>query len=106
MFLYSVSEDTGQLLILSREALSFQLLFAIVPLVMFNASHAKMSDLVTPRWQTVVLYEILKSGGKTEAAKPRTAERFVRLIALFCILDWRVYKMTMINESVRFSVYP
>lgn len=48
------SEETGQLLILSQVVLSFQLPFAIVPLVMFTASRAKMGDLVAPRWLTVL----------------------------------------------------
>ena len=47
-------EETGQLLILSQVVLSFQLPFAIVPLVMFTASRAKMGDLVAPRWLTAV----------------------------------------------------
>ena len=48
------SKETGQLLILSQVVLSFQLPFAIVPLVMFTASRAKMGDLVAPRWLTAV----------------------------------------------------
>ena len=48
------SRETGQLLILSQVVLSFQLPFAIVPLVMFTASRAKMGDLVAPRWLTVI----------------------------------------------------
>ena len=48
------SEGTGQLLILSQVVLSFQLPFAIVPLVMFTASRAKMGDLVAPRWLTII----------------------------------------------------
>lgn len=48
------SEGTGQLLILSQVVLSFQLPFAIVPLVMFTASRAKMGDLVAPLWLTVL----------------------------------------------------
>jgi manganese transport protein len=46
------SAETGQLLILSQVVLSFQLPFAIVPLVMFTASRAKMGDLVAPTWLT------------------------------------------------------
>ena len=42
------SEGTGQLLILSQVVLSFQLPFAIVPLVMFTASRAKMGPMVSP----------------------------------------------------------
>jgi manganese transport protein len=46
--------STGELLILSQVVLSFQLPFAIVPLVMFTASPAKMGALVAPRWLTLV----------------------------------------------------
>jgi manganese transport protein len=46
------SGGVGELLILSQVVLSFQLPFAIVPLVMFTASHAKMGELVAPRWLT------------------------------------------------------
>lgn len=44
---------TGQLLILSQVVLSLQLPFAIVPLVMFTASRAKMGVFVAPRWLTM-----------------------------------------------------
>jgi manganese transport protein len=46
--------QTAKLLILSQVILSLQLPFAIVPLVMFTASKAKMGALVAPRWLTVV----------------------------------------------------
>ena len=48
------AEETGKLLILSQVVLSFQLPFAIVPLVLFTASRAKMGDLVAPRWLTAM----------------------------------------------------
>lgn len=48
------SDDIGRLLILSQVVLSFQLPFAIVPLVMFTASRAKMGDLQSPRWLTLL----------------------------------------------------
>jgi hypothetical protein len=41
----------------------------------------------------------LKSGCKAEESKLRTAERLVNLIAVFCILSWRIFWMTMINRS-------
>jgi manganese transport protein len=44
----------GKLLILSQVVLSFQLPFAVIPLVMFTASRSKMGDLVAPRWLTAV----------------------------------------------------
>ena len=52
------TEGVGQLLILSQVVLSFQLPFAIVPLVMFTASRAKMGELVAPWWLTAVCWLI------------------------------------------------
>ena len=43
-------KGTAQLLILSQVVLSLQLPFAIIPLVMFTASKAKMGTFVAPRW--------------------------------------------------------
>jgi manganese transport protein len=44
----------GQLLILSQVILSLQLPFAVVPLVIFTASRAKMGPFVAPRWLTLL----------------------------------------------------
>jgi len=44
----------GKLLILSQVVLSFQLPFAVIPLVLFTASRTKMGELVAPRWLTAV----------------------------------------------------
>ena len=41
---------TAQLLILTQVVLSLQLSFAVIPLVMFTASRAKMGELVAPAW--------------------------------------------------------
>jgi hypothetical protein len=51
------------------------------------------------RWKIEVFHKILKSGCKAEAAKLRTAQRLTNLIALFCILAWRVFWMTMLTRS-------
>ena len=48
------ADASGELLILSQVVLSFQLPFAIVPLVMFTASRAKMGALVAPVWLTLI----------------------------------------------------
>lgn len=45
--------ETGKLLILSQVILSLQLPFAVVPLVQFTASKAKMGELVAPRWLVI-----------------------------------------------------
>jgi manganese transport protein len=52
--IYYGAEGTGFLLILSQVILAFQLPFAIVPLVMFTRDKAKMGELVSPQWLTVV----------------------------------------------------
>lgn len=48
------AEGTGMLLILSQVILAFQLPFAIVPLVMFTRDRAKMGDLASPGWLTLL----------------------------------------------------
>jgi manganese transport protein len=52
--IWAGEKATGQLLILSQVVLSLQLPFAVVPLVMFTASRAKMGPYVAPRWLTAV----------------------------------------------------
>ncbi len=48
------SDKTAFLLILSQVILSFQLPFAIIPLIMFTSSRQKMKNLVAPIWLTIV----------------------------------------------------
>jgi hypothetical protein len=52
------------------------------------------------RWKIEVFHKILKSGCKAEASKLRTAERLVNLIAIFCLLAWRIFRANH-DESVR-----
>ena len=52
------------------------------------------------RWKIETFHKILKSGCKAEDARLRTAERLLRLLAVFCVLSWRIFWMTMINRSV------
>jgi manganese transport protein len=52
--IWAGEKATGQLLILSQVVLSLQLPFAVVPLVMFTASRAKMGPYVAPRWLTAL----------------------------------------------------
>src|SRR5262249_9613806 len=44
-------------------------------------------------------HKILKSGCKAEESRLRTADRLVNLIAVFCILSWRIFWMTMLNRA-------
>jgi hypothetical protein len=52
------------------------------------------------RWKIETFHKILKSGCKAEESKLRTAERLARLLAVFCILSWRVFWLTMMNRSL------
>ena len=48
--IYYGSAGTGELLVLTQVILSLQLSFAVVPLVMFTSSRAKMGAMVAPVW--------------------------------------------------------
>ena len=50
------------------------------------------------RWKIEVFHKILKSGCRAEDARLRTADRLVNLIAIFCLLSWRIFWMTMLNR--------
>jgi len=41
----------------------------------------------------------MKSGCKAEESKLRTAERLTNLMAIFCIIAWRVFWLCMINRT-------
>lgn len=58
----------------------------------------KMLTWYAMRWKIETFHKILKSGCKAEASKLRAAERIVNLIAVFCILSWRIFWMTMMNR--------
>ena len=50
------------------------------------------------RWKIEIFHKILKSGCRAEQAKLRTESRLVNLLAVFCILSWRVFWLTMTNR--------
>jgi hypothetical protein len=51
------------------------------------------------RWKIEVFHKIVKSGCRAENARLRTAQRLANLIAVFCIVSWRVFWMTMLNRA-------
>ena len=51
------------------------------------------------RWKIETFHKVLKSGCRVEEAKLRTAERLTNLIAVFCIVAWRVFWLTMVNRT-------
>ena len=59
-------------------------------------------DWYAVRWKVETFHKILKSGCNAEKAKLRSAERLVKLIAVFCIIAWRIFWMTMVNRGEKF----
>ena len=51
------------------------------------------------RWKIEVFHKILKSGCRAEDAKLRTADRLMNLVAVFCIVSWRVMWLTMMARA-------
>ncbi len=50
------------------------------------------------RWKIETFHKVMKSGCKAEESKLRTAERLTNLMAIFCIIAWRVFWLCMINR--------
>lgn len=50
------------------------------------------------RWTIETFHKILKSGCRAEDSKLRSAERLANLIAMMCILAWRVLWLCMVNR--------
>lgn len=50
------------------------------------------------RWKIETFHKILKSGARSEEAKLRSASRLANLIAVLCLLSWRIFWMTMMNR--------
>jgi transposase-like protein len=51
------------------------------------------------RWKIEMFHKVLKSGCQAEASKLRTAERLANLMAVFCIVSWRVLWLTMLARA-------
>ncbi|RTZ47585.1 hypothetical protein EKL30_00820 [Candidimonas sp. SYP-B2681] len=53
------------------------------------------------RWKIELFHKILKSGCKAEDFKLRTAQRLTNIIAIFCVVSWRISWMTMLNRACK-----
>jgi len=51
------------------------------------------------RWKIETFHKILKSGCRAEEFRLRTADRLVNLLAILCILSWRIFWMTMLHRT-------
>ena len=47
---------SAKLLVLSQVILSMQLSFAVIPLVLFTSSRAKMGEFLNPRWIKILAW--------------------------------------------------
>lgn len=63
-----------------------------------KADAIRMLEWYALRWTIETFHKVLKSGCRAEDSKLRTAERLANLIAMMCILSWRVLWLTMTNR--------
>jgi hypothetical protein len=56
-------------------------------------------DWYAQRWKIETFHKVLKSGCRAEASRLRTAERLTNLLAVLCIVGWRVFWLTMANRA-------
>lgn len=50
------------------------------------------------RWNIETFHKICKSGCRAEDSKLRTAERLTNLLAIYCILSWRIFWLTILKR--------
>ncbi len=63
------------------------------------ASAIEKVDWYAQRWKIETFHKVLKSGCRVEDAKLRTAERLTNMIAVFCVIAWRVFWLTMVHRT-------
>lgn len=80
-----------------RERINWKLLTDLP--VVSRRDAVKKLEWYAQRWKIETFHKVLKSGCKAEESRLRTAERLVNLVAVLCILGWRIFWLTMINRS-------
>ena len=80
-----------------REKIAWKLLTNL-PVKTLEAAIEKLNWYAL-RWKIEVFHKILKSGCKAEESKLRSSERLANLIAIFCIIGWRVFWLTMLHRA-------
>lgn len=63
------------------------------------ASAIERLDWYSQRWKLETFHKVLKSGCQAEQSKLRTAGRLTNLLAMLCIIGWRVFWLTMVNRA-------
>ncbi|MBI5434129.1 MAG: transposase, partial [Planctomycetes bacterium] len=67
-------------------------------------SEAQKLNWYALRWRIETYHKILKSGCHAEELKLRTADRLVHVLAVCCILAWRIFWLTMMRRATRQAV--
>jgi hypothetical protein len=63
------------------------------------AAAVEKLDWYASRWKLETYHKVLKSGCQAEQARLRTAERLTNLLAVLCVVGWRVFWLTMVNRA-------
>jgi len=79
-----------------REKIVWKLLTNL-PVTTFDDAVEKL-EWYALRWKIETFHKVLKSGCKAEESKLKTSERLTNLVALLCVVSWRIFWLTMINR--------
>ena len=79
-----------------REAIEWKLLTDLP--ITCKAHAIEKLEWYALRWRIETFHKVLKSGCRAEDSKLRSAERLANLIAILCIVSWRVLWLCMINR--------
>ena len=80
-----------------RQPLEWKLITNLA--VRSKAEAIEKIDWYAMRWKIETFHKILKSGCRAEDSRLRTADRLANLLAIFCIVSWRIFWMTMLNRA-------
>lgn len=80
-----------------REAIRWKLLTDLP--VDDLAGAVEKLDWYAMRWRIETFHKVLKSGCRAEQSKLRTAARLTNLLAVLCVVGWRVFWLTMTSRA-------
>jgi len=63
------------------------------------AAAVEKLDWYAMRWKIETFHKVLKSGCGAEQSKLRTAARLTNLLAMLCVVGWRVFWLTMTSRA-------
>src|SRR5262249_50902622 len=80
-----------------REPIRWRLLTDL-PVDDLKAATGKL-DWYAQRYKIETFHKVLKSGCRAEQSRLRTAERLTNLLAVLCVVAWRVFWLTMTSRA-------